>query len=190
MKWARMKQKSQKRKNTYFTWKGWAQASTNDQSTPLDHALGDVQDEEGKLLTFLSSWVTKALPHHHPPHLPEPEGPVCTRRKQLSGERSEKTPLLGSHMFASKESWLGHMHTWMSGCGASKRAWENESQQTIPLAMGGGIRFCFPRKICLGKSTQTTNHKMLGNITYLDETCQLLPQVQLWQVGSTIYLTR
>ena len=31
---------------------------------------------------------------------------------------------------------------------------------------------------------------MLKNITYLDETCQLLPQVRLRQVGSTIYLSR
>lgn len=34
------------------------------------------------------------------------------------------------------------------------------------------------------------HYKMLKNITYLDETCQLLPQVRLRQVGSTIYLSR
>ena len=88
-----------------------------------------------------------------PPATPAWTWTPCTRQKQLWGEISEKTPLLGSNVFMSKESWLGHTHTWMSGCGASKQARENESQQTMPLAMGGGICFCFPRKICLGKST-------------------------------------
>lgn len=162
MKWARMKQKSQKRKNTYFTWKGWAQASTNDRSTPLDHALGDVQDEEGKLLTFLSSWVTKALPHHHPPHLPEPEGPVCTRRKQLR----EKDPrrhlsLVHTCSRAKKVDWATCTPGWVAAGLQSGRE-KMRVSKPYPSQWVGESVFAFPGRFAWGKALKPQTIKCSG----------------------------